>query len=185
MIELGALVDKPTLTGDRVRLVPMERRHAKDLFNAIAADAEARRLTGTHHEFTLDEIERFAEGRAEQQSRLDLVIEDKTDGAFLGDLALLDVDPPNAGASVRIALGTRQTGKGLGTEAMRLLLAYAFNVVKLHRVQLDVFEFNERAIRSYEKCGFQQEGRLRDALHWDGQWYASLIMSVLSTDWSK
>jgi len=52
-----------------------------------------------------------------------------------------------------------------------------------HRVSLEVFDFNARAIRAYEKVGFRQEGRMRDALWWDGAPHDTLLMAVLATDW--
>ena len=54
--------------------------------------------------------------------------------------------------------------------------------IGLHRVQLDVYAFNPRALRSYEKAGFVVEGRQRDTLFWDGEWTDSILMSVLNTD---
>ena len=52
-------------------------------------------------------------------------------------------------------------------------------MVGLHRVELDVYAFNERARRAYERCGFVVEGRLRDALRWDGEWHDALVMAVV------
>jgi len=54
--------------------------------------------------------------------------------------------------------------------------------VGLHRVSLGVYDFNPRAQRVYEKCGFSHEGRLREALRWDGQWHDELLMAVLHSD---
>lgn len=182
MIDLGALVDNPTLVGDRIRMVPITPEHAEGL-HRVLTDPEVDRLTGTHATFTVDQIRAHAEKVAARTDRLDLVIEDKGTGAVLGDIAMLDLDPPNESAAMRIALGPDSQGKGIGPEAIRLLLAYVFNVVGLHRLQLDVFDFNERGIRAYEKCGFRHEGRLRDALLWNGERHDSLIMSVLRPEW--
>ena len=178
MLNTTALRTKPTLEGDRVRLVPMVERHAEPLFGLVGDD-ELRRLTGTHAEFTLDGLRAWCAGRAGQDDRLDLVIEDRATGAFLGDLALLDVDAHNETAGFRIALDPRFAGQGLGTEATRLLLAYAFDEIGLHRVELEVFDFNERAIRSYRKNGFVEEGRRRDALLWAGERHDAITMAAL------
>lgn len=62
------------------------------------------------------------------------------------------------------------------------MLDHAFDGIGLHRVSLDVFAFNPRAERSYEKAGFRHEGRQRDTLFWDGEWVDSILMAALSTD---
>jgi len=178
-MNLDALRVKPTLTGPSVRLVPLGARHAQAMF-ASTADDELRRLTGTHRQLTLEEIQDWCAGRAEQPDRLDLAIESPS-GELLGEVALTSVDVHNASASVRIALfGKENLGRGIGRAALALLLDYAFGTVRLHRVWLEVFAFNERAIRAYRACGFEVEGRLRDALWWDGQWHDALLMAVLA-----
>ena len=73
-------------------------------------------------------------------------------------------------------------GRGFGTEITRLVLGYAFDAVGLHRVELEVYAFNPRAQRVYEKCGFRVEGRRREALLWDGERVDVLDMGILRTD---
>ncbi|WP_030991393.1 GNAT family N-acetyltransferase [Streptomyces sp. NRRL S-1813] len=178
MIDATALCEKPVLTGDRVRLVPLSVRHAA-AFHAACLDPETRRLTGTHHDFTREEIQAWCAGSADRTDRLDLAVEDRETGAFLGELALNQIDPPNANGSFRIALVPGATGRGIGSEATRLLLDHAFDRVRLHRVQLEVFDYNPRARRAYEKCGFEVEGRMREALFWDGAWHDVFVMAAL------
>ncbi|WP_148587797.1 GNAT family N-acetyltransferase [Streptomyces sp. WAC01526] len=182
MIDATALAEKPVLTGVRIRLVPLAIRHAA-AFHAACQAPETRRLTGTHHDFTLAELEAWCAGSAERADRLDLAIEDRESGDFLGELALSQIDPPNAHGSFRIALVPEATGRGVGSEATRLLLGHAFDRVGLHRVQLEVYDYNPRARRAYEKCGFEVEGRMREALFWDGAWHDVLVMAVLRTGW--
>ncbi|WP_405408053.1 GNAT family N-acetyltransferase [Streptomyces decoyicus] len=178
MIDATALSEKPVLTGARVRLVPLSVRHAA-AFHAACLDPETRRLTGTHHDFTREEIRAWCAGSADRADRLDLAVEDRETGVFLGELALNQIDPPNAQGSFRIALVPDATGRGIGSEATRLLLDHAFDRVRLHRVQLEVFDYNPRARRAYEKCGFEVEGRMREALFWDGAWHDVFVMAAL------
>ncbi|WP_354640727.1 GNAT family N-acetyltransferase [Kitasatospora camelliae] len=182
MINDDALRDKPTLIGERLRLVPLQARHADGLWQAVR-DPETRRLTGTLREFTYDDIRDWCAGRGDQADRLDLAIEDAATGEFLGDLALNELDRNNESADVRIALLPGRPGKGLGVEALRLLLHYAFEEIRLHRVQLDVFAFNDRAVRAYEKAGFRHEGRSRQAHHWEGERHDVLWMAALNGEW--
>jgi RimJ/RimL family protein N-acetyltransferase len=74
-------------------------------------------------------------------------------------------------------------GRGYGTEAMRLVLQFAFQELNLHRVSLGVFAYNERAIRSYEKAGFRIEGRLRQGIHRVNQRWDEVVMGILRSEW--
>jgi len=181
VIDRATLTHKPVLVGERIRLVPLGPQHAEAL-HASTRDPEVRRLTGTHTDFTLEQIRAWCAGRAEQDDRIDWAIEDRVDGEFLGEIVLLDVDPVNETAGLRIALAPAAQGRGYGPEAIRLVLDHAFTVVRLHRVQLEVFAFNERAIRAYRRCGFQVEGRLRQVLLWEGERHDALVMSVLAPE---
>ena len=92
----------------------------------------------------------------------------------------------HADAFVGIGIGEPEYwSKGYGTEAMRLILAYAFLELNLHRVSLDVFEYNPRAIRAYEKAGFTHEGRERGRLLREGRRWDLLFMGILREDWLK
>ncbi|TQN31880.1 RimJ/RimL family protein N-acetyltransferase [Haloactinospora alba] len=182
MIELSALRSKPTLTGDRVRLVPLSLEHADALY-AATQDIEIRRLTGTHTTFDYEHVLEWCRSRPNQSDRLDLAIIEQQTGRFVGELALNDVDAENESAAYRIALSAIEfAGQGLGKEATWLTLQYAFGKLGLHRVWLHVYAFNMRAIAVYRACGFSVEGRLRDALLWEGRRHDALIMSALESE---
>ncbi|MEO7260499.1 MAG: GNAT family protein [Jatrophihabitantaceae bacterium] len=170
------------LTGELVRLEPLTGSVLTDYLAGLA-DPEVRRLTGSHAPLDQARVEQWLASRAQQHGLADWAVLRRSDGAFLGEAVLNDLDPDNASANYRIWLaGPQVLGKGYGTEATSLVLDCALGAAGLHRLSLGVFDFNLRARRVYEKCGFQLEGRLRHALRWDGQWHDELIMSVLSTD---
>ena len=77
------------------------------------------------------------------------------------------------------------TGKGYGTEAIQLVLAFVFEELRLNRLQLEVYSHNLRGIRAYEKAGFKQEGILREALFYNGQYSDEIIMSVLRSEYQN
>jgi RimJ/RimL family protein N-acetyltransferase len=105
---------------------------------------------------------------------------------LLGDIGLYVVNWPGRDAFVGIGIGERDFwGRGYGTDAMNVILRYAFMEVNLRRVTLTVFEYNPRAIRSYEKAGFRHEGRLRRLLHRDGRRYDELFMGILREEWME
>jgi RimJ/RimL family protein N-acetyltransferase len=84
---------------------------------------------------------------------------------------------------LRIALRRDYRDRGLGGEAVRLVLAHAFGTVGLHRVELEVYAFNPRAQSVYERAGFVREGVRRDALYWDGEYTDAITMAILAHDW--
>ena len=86
----------------------------------------------------------------------------------------------------RMAMGIfdpRFWSHGYGTESLRLILGYGFDTVGLHRIDLRVIEYNMRAIRCYEKCGFIREGIERESGLVDGVWYNDVMMSILEDEY--
>jgi RimJ/RimL family protein N-acetyltransferase len=132
-----------------------------------------------------DEIERFFAARVIGPDSLALAVHVKSSGRLVGTCAFSQLDGENGSALYHITIGEKDVwGRGYGTEATRLMLDHAFTTLGLHRVALSVFEFNTRAIRSYRRCGFQQEGRARDAIWREGRWWDEISMSVLEPDWA-
>ncbi len=70
-----------------------------------------------------------------------------------------------------------------GTDAVRLVIEYAFDELGLHRVELHVDEANGRAVRCYEKVGFVREGLLRDHRRVEGKFSNTVQMSILASEW--
>jgi RimJ/RimL family protein N-acetyltransferase len=174
--------DQPTLTGTRVRLEPLGSKHFEGLW-PMFAEPEGKRLTGTHQRVTEEAGRRWLATRQDHHDRADWAIVRLADDVVLGEVVLNELDAHNASVSFRISLvGPQVFGRGYGTEATQLVVNHAFDVAGLHRIQLEVYDFNPRAQRVYEKCGFIREGLHRDALHWDGQWHDAIFMSILSTD---
>ena len=84
-----------------------------------------------------------------------------------------------------MGIGNReQWGKGYGREAMDLVLKYGFDELNLHRIQLTVFEYNERAIALYEKLGFRREGVFREFMQREGQRYDMYLYGLLRREWA-
>jgi RimJ/RimL family protein N-acetyltransferase len=186
MVPADVFRDQPVLTGDLVELRPLNAETGAPLVGPLVdMDPEVRRLTGTHRRFTREVAQEWHRTRPDHHDRADWVIVERAGGTTVGDCALIDLDPDNASVGYRIALtGTGIAGKGYGTAATDLVLEYVFTVAGLHRVALEVFDFNPRARRSYEKSGFVREGVWRQALHWDGEWHDAVLMSVLAHEYA-
>ena len=105
---------------------------------------------------------------------------------LIGSCGLHGTSLPNRKGQVGIVIGDRDAqGKGYGAEALRLLLDYGFATLGLHRVGLDVYSNNERAIRCYEKVGFRREGVRREARWWAGRWWDILDYAILEHEWNE
>jgi RimJ/RimL family protein N-acetyltransferase len=182
--------EKPTLRGELVILRPFRVDDADVMARAIA-DPEVGRLTGSCHSSAesaeahdLDTLRQWYSTRNDQPDRLDLAIIDRGTGACVGEAVLNEYEEGNRAVNFRILVGPGGRDRGLGTEATRLLLGHAFDVLGLHRVALEVYAFNPRARRAYEKVGFVTEGVRRDALRFDGEWVDAIVMSVLDHEWA-
>jgi RimJ/RimL family protein N-acetyltransferase len=92
----------------------------------------------------------------------------------------------NGYADLAIAIGENELrGKGLGQNAMKLVLEFAFHELNLHRVQLTVFDYNIQAIKLYEKLGFKHEGMYRDFIQRDGKRYNMHLYGHLQNEWNE
>ncbi len=108
------------------------------------------------------------------------------DDRLIGDLSLDVVDWSGRDAFVGLGIGEPEYwGKGYGTDVMNVLLRFAFLEINLWRVTLTVFEYNPRAIRSYEKAGFRHEGRERKFLNKEGRRWDMLFMGILREEWME
>nr|WP_025683177.1 GNAT family protein [Paenibacillus maysiensis] len=171
------------LEGSRVYLRPIHVEDTELYYNTLF-DQDVRRMTGTQRSFTKDQIGRYIESKGQDTSSLLLLIALQEDDRIIGDIALQDMDSLNRSANIRIAINEQENqGKGYGTEALVLMLDYGFGICNLHRIELNVYDFNERAIRCYEKIGFQREGVQRDALFYNHQYHDSILMSMLSSEY--
>lgn len=181
---------KPVLTGSRVTLRPVTADDAETMI-AIFADPDVSRLTGSVNSsapaeaMPLDGARRWYGSRAYAEDRLDLAIVERATGRLVGEAVLNEWDPGSSSASFRTLIGPAGRDRGLGTESTRLLLTYAFERLGLHRVGLEVFDFNPRARHVYEKVGFVYEGTRRHALRFDDEWIDAHDMSILAHEWER
>lgn len=104
--------------------------------------------------------------------------------ALVGSVGLSGIRPKDRAAALAISLGREFLGRGYGTDAVRVMVAYAFREMALHRIQLEVWDFNPAAVRAYQKAGFVEEGRRRSAFWHDGHWYDEVLMGILEPEWT-
>jgi len=107
------------------------------------------------------------------------------DDRAVGSIDLHQVDYRNGSCSLGIAIGDpAETGQGYGSDALRTILGFGFDQLRLERIELEVYDFNAEARRLYERVGFRHEGTSRHALYSDGALHDVHRMSVLRDEWA-
>lgn len=170
--------------GETVRLAVFDYETDAALLARWNQNSEFQQLLDTSPAYlwTPKQIRQFMEKDSEDQYHF--AIRTVADDRIVGFIGLSVSDWVAGNSWVGIGIGERDDwGKGYGTEAMQLLLRYAFAELNLQRVSLTVFGYNPRGLRSYQKCGFQEEGRARQYLRRGGERYDMIYMGVLREDW--
>ena len=150
--------------GQLVRLTTMNPETDAELVARWNRDSEYLRSLDSEalHLLPAKKIKEELEREIERSDGFVFMIHTLADDRPIGFIELDGIRWTHGDAWVGIGIGEREDwGKGYGTDAMRVLLRYAFAELNLHRVSLDFFEYNVRAGRSYEKAGFVVEGRKR------------------------
>ncbi len=167
--------------GERIRLRAAEREDIPT-FVRWFNDPEVRQYLLMYEPMSRAQEERWFERRLDARDDYLFCVEAaKGDGwVHIGNCGLHQIDWRNRHAVFGIALGEKAYwGQGYGTDAVRTMLRFAFEVLNLHRVELEVYDYNKRAQRCYEKAGFRREGTRREARYHDGRYYDSHLMAVL------
>jgi RimJ/RimL family protein N-acetyltransferase len=172
--------------GDRIRLRAPER---EDLPRFVAWLNDPQVRVGLKIYLPLSQVmeedwfENMLKRPAEEHP---LVIEIHQDDTWIpvGNCGFIDINWRLRSAQVGIFIGEKSYwNQGYGTEVMQLLLNHGFNTLNLNRIGLMVYEDNRRAIRSYEKAGFTNEGRFRQGHYQNGDYIDVILMSVLREEW--
>lgn len=104
----------------------------------------------------------------------------------MGNTSFMNINRREGSAEIGIFIGEKHFwDQGYDSEAVRRMVMHGFNDLNLHRIYLNVFETNPRAVRAYERVGFQHEGRLREAHYLKGRYIDVLLMSILKNEWKR
>lgn len=136
--------------------------------------------------FTKESHEQWLRTMVDTGRVAQFIIYSKADGKAVGSVYLRDIDQKSKKAEYGIFIGEEAyLGKGLGTAAAEVVLTYAFEELKLHKVMLRVLATNQRAIASYKKAGFIEEGCFRDEVKVGDQYQDVIFMGILEIDYKK
>jgi RimJ/RimL family protein N-acetyltransferase len=185
MSEPGASHPSPILRGERVWLSASGKEAVVE--DAVwLSDAEIGHFLGVKAPISREAAQHFADELLAQVGKtifpfgISLLADDRR----IGGASLRDYDQENGSAEVAIFISDPNfLGQGLGTDALNCLVDFGFGELRLERIWLRVFDYNERARRSYEKAGFQTDATLRHARFHRGTHHDVHLMSILRADW--
>ena len=173
------------LIGKRVYLRALEK---EDLIyiRKWSNDPEIRKLIGEVVSMSQADADKFLERVYSDNTREWFVIVVKENDRVIGETGLLRMFPAWRTTDISIIIGEKDAwGKGYGTEAILLLLDYAFRYLNFHRVAIGVVGFNKRAIRFWERVGFKKEGIQRDGYYYNHKYYDFVMMSILEDEFRE
>lgn len=178
-------IDTPIkyLEGVAVYLRPWQPEDADWLYQSVNNDVEGRRLTGSPNAFSRAQILSYIERQQGDPSRASFAVVRHEDHELVGEVVLNEIDARNRTSNFRIFIDAQYIGRGYGTDATRLILDYGFGMLNLHRIELDVYTNNPRALHVYEKVGFTLEGTKRQNWFYDHRYYDSIVMSILEDEY--
>ena len=174
--------------GDRVRLTAEEPETIAEAFCRWNQNSEFIRLLDDDpcHLWSEKKLKEQAGKGVDANQWIEFMIRRLADDRHIGSVGLFRINPSQGEAFMGIGIGEEDLwGKGNGTDAIRLMLNYAFSELNLRRISLDLFEYNQRALRSYQKVGFIEEGRMRGAFQREGRRWDSIYMGILRDDWQR
>ncbi len=172
-------------SGEKVKLRAYKREDipmAQEYLN----DFETKKLLmpGIPYPITLEEEQKWFEKQTAFGDTYNFAIETLEGEKYIGGCGINQLDWKNSVAVVGIFIGDKDYwGKGYGTDAMKVLVRFIFEQMNIHKVKLFVYSFNERAVKSYEKCGFVKEGVLRQEIFRDGKFHDEYIMGILKDEY--
>lgn len=154
----------------------------------LVNDAELKRLLAPRIAFPMtgwEEEEWVKSQRSNKNGEYNFAVEDMETHSYIGGCGINEVNWTARIATVGIMIGDKNYwNKGYGTDAMKVLIKFIFENMNIRKIKLNVFSFNIRAQKCYEKCGFKVEGILKDELFKDGKYYDEIIMSLFNNEYN-
>jgi RimJ/RimL family protein N-acetyltransferase len=175
------------LRGDLVDLRPIDRAHIDAYLRWMNDTEVTRHLEMGRHPLTREMEEDWFDRVARSDDTLLFGIHVRAeDGRLIGNCSLSKPHPRHRSSGFGIVIGEKDAwGRGYGTDALRTLCRFGFEELNCHRIELWVFDDNERGIRAYAKAGFVEEGRRRESVFAAGRYGDAILMSILEDEWRK
>ena len=176
--------------GERVRLTPHDPEKDAEIESRWTHDPEYMRLLSADPVRPLSPGQikkKYEEAEKEKsQNRFSFAVRTRADDRLIGLVRLDRIEWNNGAGWLALGIGAAEDrGQGYGTEALRLILRYAFDELNLHRLSASTFEYNTGALRFLERAGFAVEVRRRQAIQREGRRWDDLFLGILREDWER
>lgn len=177
-------INKSLFSGQLVRLCASRPEDAATLA-LWSEDSEYLRNLDTYFAMP-GSVESFEKSNDKSTNSMEFRLRTIENDTLIGFVGLFRIEWNNQCGKMAIGIGDpNYRGKGYGIDALRLILRYGFCELNLHRIGLDVINYNKSAIHAYQKVGFQVEGTMRESVLRDGQKYDRILMSILRNEYQK
>jgi RimJ/RimL family protein N-acetyltransferase len=183
---------KPVLVGEKVILRPFEERDWEIMYE-ILNEPDLKKLTGSvssdeeayaaPQPEEREKIRQWYMTRNEQNNRLDLAVVYKESDQVIGEVVFNEYDEETDNVNFRVLLSEASCNKGVGTEALSMFIQYGIEELVLHKISLEVYSFNPRAERVYQKVGFKLEGIKREEFIYNQEYFDTKIYGLLKADY--
>lgn len=173
--------------GDKVKLRAYKKEDIKLAYEYLN-DSELKRLLESEipYPIILEQEEKWFQDLVNSKDIYNFAIEDLETGKYIGGCGINNINWLSRRATIGIFIGDKNYwGKGYGTDAIKVLNKFIFEQMNINKIKLNVFSFNERAKKCYERCGFKVEGVLKQELFRNGKYYDEYVMAMFLEDWRK
>lgn len=174
------------LKGKKVKLMALEEEHI-EMLRTLANDPEYEKMiVGWQFPLSKADQKRWYDGYRNDLNYLRYAIVTEEDGP-VGSIGLKNIDWKNGtadGAGMRIAKKEIRT-KGLATDAWMTLMRYAFEELRLNRINGSALPYNAASLRVCEKVGFKVEGTQRQAVYKNGEYHDLILLGCLRSDYEE
>lgn len=170
------------LAGDICYLSPVDASEA-DIVAKWSNDMDVALRTGDISDMiTIDVQRNYLEHMTSARGYGFYIVRQEDDRA-VGIVRLMRINLIGRNAVLGIFIGERNDrSRGIGSEAIKLILDFGFNVLNLRNIMLETYSFNEPAIKAFKKCGFQEIGRRRKAIIYGTHEYDEVFMDILNDE---
>lgn len=174
------------IVGNKVLIRSVEQEDLPHIYN-WSNDFELKELFDFVVSFTsFEELANQFNSRLCEENIIDFTVVERETKMPVGRCMLTDIDYVNRKSLCSLYIGdSKSRDKGYGTEAMILLMKFAFEDLGLNRLGLWVFDYNKRAIKCYKRCGMKVEGILREGVYRNGKYHDMYLMGILRNEYDE
>ena len=173
------------ISGEKIVLREFRDTDLEAMHSWVNDEEVTRYLSMSVFPRTFEDSRKFLENqlsrRSEEYVNFVIALKDDENKKYIGTVGLRNIDYINRNCELAITIGVRdKQNSGCGTEAVKLIVQYAFNSLNMHKVYLSVLNVNDKAKRVYEKCGFVKSAEFKDHIFKNGNYYDLLYMEKLN-----